>query len=127
MCSCCLPDFCQPYRIVCNAGIADYFEGRREERRVGRWLDVLGNYRRRWARWLEGKVPGMGPGLVATVGSRFGRPPPPGPGFAGKFWRQLVRACGGIASATDRGGRGWRRFCARRDAPSSGPRRQPAA
>ena len=66
----CLPDFCQPYRIVCNAGIADYFAGDGKARRVIGWRDVLGSYRRRWACWIEGKVAGMGPGLLARMGAR---------------------------------------------------------
>lgn len=99
----CLPDFCQPYRIVCNRAIADYFAGKREQHRVAGWHDVLGSYRRRFACWLEGNVAlrVMGPGLLATVGARFGRPPPPGgKGFAGEFWRQIIAACDGVASAT---------------------------
>jgi hypothetical protein len=96
----CLPDFCQPYRIVCNAGIADYFAGDHKQRRVIGWHDVLGSYRRRWACWIKGKVAGMGPGLLAMMGARFGRPPPPGKGLPGELWRQLMAACGGVDSAT---------------------------
>jgi len=97
----CLPEFCQPYRIVCNAAITGYFRGHREHRRTARWLEVLATYRRRFEHWMKGKVPGMGAGLLATVGARFGRPPPPEEPPV-KFWRQVLEACGGLDSATRR-------------------------
>ena len=98
----CLPWFCQPYRIVCNAAICAYFAGEREERQVARWLDVLASYRRRFASWVRGNVRGMSPGLLATIGARFGRPPPlrQGEAFPIKLWHQLMKACGGVCSAT---------------------------
>lgn len=98
----CLPDFCYPYRIVCSRGVEDYFQGERKEGRVRVWLDVLASYRRRFSKWMRGAVAGMGQGLLATVGARFGRPPPPGEDRPGQFWRQIVMACGGSGSATRR-------------------------
>jgi hypothetical protein len=91
----CLPDFCQPHRLVCNAAIGAYMAGERLTSAVLPWCRLLASYRRRFERWLNHER-----GFSATVGSRFGRPPPIQEARA--CWDQVILVCGGVGPATDR-------------------------
>ncbi len=96
-----LPEFCQPYRLVCNEAIEDFFdeqaiEGATEEIRRP-WRDLLVRYWRRYRQWYGGKVRGMGPGLLACVGAAWGRAPPDDPRG---YWCQIMEACGCLCQTT---------------------------
>jgi hypothetical protein len=86
----CLPRFAQPYRLVCNATIEAFFEGRTERTDVRGWGELLGRYRRTYQQWF-----GV---LRMECGALFGRSPPQEKPLT--FWGRILRACGGIASAT---------------------------
>lgn len=47
-----LPEFVQPYRIVRNATIEEFFRGQPFKESVSRWLGPLRSYRLRFQRWL---------------------------------------------------------------------------
>ena len=47
-----LPAFAQPYRIVRNETIQQFFRGAPYDPSVVRWLGVLNRYRRKFVRWL---------------------------------------------------------------------------
>ena len=48
----CLPQFAQPYRLVCNQTIEGFFGGRKDRSDVGRWQELLERYRRRYEGFL---------------------------------------------------------------------------
>jgi hypothetical protein len=86
----CLPAFAQPYRLVNTPTIAAGFNGQDALPEVQRWSQLIGVYWRRFQIHL--------PVLLRQVGNAFGRVPLQ-PTAAG-FWRQLLRQCGDLASAT---------------------------
>jgi hypothetical protein len=88
----CLPQFAQPYRLVCNQTIEAFFDGEKDRGEVERWQELLGRYRRRY----EGSLAE----LRAACGALFGRSPPQEQSLC--FWRRVVKACGGLAAATGR-------------------------
>jgi hypothetical protein len=86
----CLPRFAQPYRLICNATIEAFFEGRSARNDVRAWSELLGRYRRAYQRWFET--------LRMECGALFGRSPPEQKPL--RFWGRIMKACGGLASAT---------------------------
>ena len=86
----CLPRFAQPYRIVCNATIEAFFEGRTDRSDVRGWGELLGRYRRAYQQWFGT--------LRMECGALFGRSPPEEKPLI--FWGRIMRTCGGLASAT---------------------------
>jgi ribosomal protein S27AE len=88
----CLPQFAQPYRLVCNETIEAFFAEKKGRPDVERWRELLGNYRRRYEGFL--------PKRRAACGALFGRSPPQEQ--ASGFWRRIMNACGGLAAATGR-------------------------
>ena len=85
----CLPRFAQPYRLICNATIEAFFEGRSARNDVRAWSELLGRYRRAYQRWFET--------LRMECGALFGRSPPEqkplallGPDHEG-LWRPSFR------------------------------------
>lgn len=63
-----LPQFAQPYRLVCNHLISAYFSGRRKSLAVIHWEAPLRQYWKRFLFWL--------PVLAKTIDHQYGRPPP---------------------------------------------------
>jgi len=86
----CLPRFAQPYRVVCNATIEAFFEGRTSGNDVRGWSELLGRYRRIYQQWF-GK-------LRMECGAFFGRSPPEEKPLV--FWGRIMETCGGLAAAT---------------------------
>ena len=86
----CLPRFAQPYRVVCNATIEAFFEGRTNRSDVRGWGELLGRYRRAYQKWF-GR-------LLMECGTLFGRSPPEEKPLI--FWGRIMEACGGLAAAT---------------------------
>ena len=86
----CLPRFAQPYRLICNATIEAFFEGRSAGSEVRAWSELLGRYRRAYQRWFGT--------LRMECGALFGRSPPEQKPLS--FWGRIMKACGGLASAT---------------------------
>jgi hypothetical protein len=86
----CLPAFAQPYRPVNTPTIAAGFNGENARPEVQRWSQLSGIYWRRFQTHL--------PVLLRQVGNAFG--PVPLQPTATDFWRQLLRHCGDLASAT---------------------------
>ena len=86
----CLPRFAQPYRVVCNATIEAFFEGSTARSDVRGWSELLGRYRRAYQQWFGT--------LRMECGALFGRSPPEEKPLI--FWGRIMRACGGLASAT---------------------------
>ena len=85
----CLPQFAQPYRLVCNQTIEVFFDGEKDRGDVERWQELLARYRRRYESFLTE--------LHAACGALFGRSPPQeqgtqllGPGN-GSLWRPSRR------------------------------------
>lgn len=84
-----LPDFAQPYRLIRNAAIEQYFS-------VGEPNDALRNrtllrfYWQRFTRWL--------PHLKRAVGSTLGRSPPASQ--PERWWVFLMEVAGDLARAT---------------------------
>ncbi len=87
-----LPDFAQPYRIVRNDAIEDYFVGDTSRVDVMRWSALLALYWRRFTIWL--------PDLREVAARSFGRGPPVN--RPQKWWSFLVSAAGDLARATRR-------------------------
>src|ERR1700737_5121886 len=56
----CLPRFAQPYRVVCNATIEAFFEGRTARRDVRSWGELLGRYQGASWRGLGPRARGWG-------------------------------------------------------------------
>jgi hypothetical protein len=48
----CLPQFAQPYRLVCNQSIEAFFDGVKDRCDVERWHELLERYRRRYEGFL---------------------------------------------------------------------------
>jgi hypothetical protein len=88
----CLPHFAQPYRVVCNATIEAFFEGRTERTDVRGWSELLGRYRRTYQQWFGT--------LRMECGGLFGRSPPQEKALI--FWSRITMACGGLAATTGR-------------------------
>jgi hypothetical protein len=88
----CLPQFAQPYRLVCNQSIEAFFGGEKDRSDVERWQELLERYRRRYE--------GFSAELRAGCGALFGRSPPQEEPLG--FWRRVMKACGGLAAATGR-------------------------
>lgn len=86
----CLPRFAQPYRVVSNATIEAFFEGRTARRDVLGWSELLERYRRVYQHWF-----GI---LRMECGALFGRSPPEEKPLV--FWGRIMGACGGLAAAT---------------------------
>jgi hypothetical protein len=85
----CLPRFAQPYRVVCNATIEAFFEGRPDRSDVRGLGELLGRYRRAYQQWFGT--------LRMECGALFGRSPPEekpliflGPDH-GDLWRPSLR------------------------------------
>ncbi len=86
----CLPEFAQPYRPVNTPTIAAGFNGEQARPEVQRWSQLIKGYGRRFESHL--------PALLRQVGNALG-PVPLKPTAKG-FWRQLLRQCGDLGSAT---------------------------
>jgi hypothetical protein len=86
----CLPRFAQPYRVVNNATIQAFFEGRTARCDVLGWSELLGRYRRVYQQWF-----GI---LRMECGALFGRSPPEEKPLV--FWGRIMGTCGGLAAAT---------------------------
>jgi hypothetical protein len=86
----CLPDFAQPYRVVCNLSIERFFQGRINRIDVRCWRELLSAYRRGYQRWFKT--------LRMECGALFGRSPPEEKPES--FWHRIMRTCGGCAPAT---------------------------
>jgi hypothetical protein len=86
----CLPRFAQPYRVVCNATIEAFFEGRTKRSDVRGWGELLGRYRRTYQQWFGT--------LRMECGALFGRSPPQENALG--LWDRIMGTCGGVASAT---------------------------
>ena len=86
----CLPRFAQPYRVVCNATIEAFFEGRTARSDVRSWDELLGRYQRIYQQWFGT--------LRMECGAFFGRSPPEEKALG--FWDRIMRTCGGLAAAT---------------------------
>ena len=86
----CLPHFAQPYRVIANATIEAFFDGRTHQPDVQRWEQLLGSYRRTYHGWFRS--------LRRECGAWFGRAPPDEEPLS--FWRRILGACGGLAAAT---------------------------
>jgi hypothetical protein len=85
-----LPSFSQPYRLVQNADIHDYFEtGSAPD--DSPWKSVLATYRRRFARWL--------PELRRAMTREPSRAPPFHTGD--QAWRALRKAVGDLEHITE--------------------------
>lgn len=87
----CLPDFAQPYRLLCNAQIERGFAAKRGEMVTERIVrsDLIHAYLSR----LEA----CGDELRKRIGLYWGRPPPD----AMDMFVWLCKVCGGLAAATD--------------------------
>ena len=77
----CLPRFAQPYRVVCNATIEAFFEGRTDRSDMRGWGELLGRYRRAYQQWF------------GTLRMECGA-------FALGLWGRIMGTCGGLAAAT---------------------------
>jgi glutaredoxin len=86
-----LPLFAQPYRLIQNATIERYFQGRHVSIDVIRHQQLLALYWRRFSAWL--------PELNRAIGNELGRAPPLEPGDASSL---LLARFGDWASATER-------------------------
>jgi hypothetical protein len=86
----CLPRFAQPYRVVCNATIEAFFEGRTARSDVRSWGELLGRYQRAYRQWFGT--------LRMECGAFFGRSPPEE--NRSSFWDRIMGTCGGLAAAT---------------------------
>jgi len=86
----CLPDFAQPYRFVSTATIEAGFNGQDDHPDVQRWRDLIARYWRRFQAHL--------PRLILLVGPAYGAVATPT--TVAEFWKQLRRACGGLATTT---------------------------
>ena len=86
----CLPSFAQPYRAINTGTIESGFNEQIQKRIVPHWDTLLRSYWRRFECHL--------PKLLQQVGNAFGALPlqPTAQGF----WKQLLRQCGDLASAT---------------------------
>lgn len=63
-----LPNFAQPYRLVRNETVQQFFDGNDTDPGVLRWAHVLRRYAKRFNGWF--------PRLIAITGQCAGRPPP---------------------------------------------------
>jgi hypothetical protein len=86
----CLPDFAQPYRLLHNHTIQQFFNGATATPAVQRWLELLPRYWRRFTGWA--------PQLRRLLGSVFGRAPPKEKVEA--LWRRLLAACRNLSQLT---------------------------
>ena len=86
----CLPRFAQPYRVVCNATIEAFFEGRTARSDVRSWGELLGRYQRAYWQWFGT--------LRMECGAFFGRSP--SEENRSSFWDRILGTCGGLAAAT---------------------------
>ncbi len=84
-----LPQFAQPYRLVCNSLISMYFSGRRKNLAMLHWEAPLRQYWRRFLFWL--------PTLAKTIEHQYGRPPPTSEPAA--WWYFLVHQHRGLNRA----------------------------
>ena len=84
-----LPEFAMSYRLVQTWTFEAFLEGRNGRGDVGRWQELLQQYRRR--------MTGHAGRVFCTVGCGFGRAPPV---EAADPWPWLKAACGGLAAAT---------------------------
>jgi hypothetical protein len=80
----------EPYRVVCNATIEAFFEGKTDRNQVRTFHELLGRYRRTYQRWFGT--------LCMECGACFGRSSPEEKPLA--FWGGIMRTCGGLAAAT---------------------------
>ena len=87
-----LPDFAQPYRLLENEFIEDFFFGRPNQF-LQCWSDLLKSYQKRFERWYGE--------LSSVVGFSLGRAPPGIECSASEYFKSLVDACGNcLKSAT---------------------------
>jgi hypothetical protein len=84
-----LPSFAQPYRLVLNATISEFFDGALGTD-VLSWLPLLQQYWNRFANWL--------PKIDAIIRSAVERSPPQ-PNAAG-WWDVIVAVFGGLERIT---------------------------
>ena len=87
-----LPDSAQPYRLIRNAVIEDYFNGGVDRAGVQRRHSLLGCYWRRFTRWL--------PDLRHEIGRSFGRAPPAS--APQTWWNFIIAFAGDLRRATQR-------------------------
>lgn len=87
-----LPDFAQPYRLVCNSTIECYFSGDLYRADVQSWKGLLICYWKRFVAWL--------PKLRRRIVQRLGRAPPAK--RPKRVWLFLMAAAGDLAQLTQR-------------------------
>lgn len=85
-----LPSFAQPYRLIENAVIDQYFETQTIPP-TSPWRIILRNYRKAFTRWL--------PGLRRVLSSKPERAPPFEAGH--EAWRALRKALGDLERITE--------------------------
>jgi len=85
-----LPSFAQPYRLVQNEVIDEYFETGAADPNSP-WKLILAGYRRKFGRWL--------PELRRALNSRSGRAPPFEAGH--EAWRALRKSLGDLERITE--------------------------
>ena len=88
----CLPQFAQPYRLVCNQTIERFFEGGKDRSDVKRWQELLERYRGRYEGFLaELRAEcGRSSGALGRRSKHYG------------FLGRVIKACGGLAAAAGR-------------------------
>ena len=87
-----LPDFAQPYRVIRNSVIADFFNGDVDRDGVQRQRGLLIVYWRRFVWWL--------PDLRRAIGRSFGRSPPAT--APRTWWGFIIAFAGDLRRATQR-------------------------
>ena len=97
----CLPSFAQPYRLVNNHTIQNFFNGKIHGIDVRRNEELLKCYWRRFERWA--------PSLRKFIGSAFSRAPPREKARA--LWQRLMAACKSLTDCTCRLVREFRTTC----------------
>ncbi len=85
-----LPNFAQPYRLVRNETVQNFFDGQRDVDDVLRWDYLLRRYLRRFCQWF--------PELVVRTAVNPNRSPP-GNVFEG-FWETFKKLWGSLPLAT---------------------------
>lgn len=86
-----LPSFAQPYRLVRNETVQQFFEGSLDDLAVQRWEYLLRRYAKRFRAWF--------PLLLVITGRHSGRPPPIGD--LATAWAQFSVLWGDLSRATN--------------------------
>lgn len=85
-----LPNFAQPYRLIRNETVQEFFDGETHNCDSIRWENLLRRYWRRFCLWF--------PDLLFRTGRRPMRAPPPS--NSKRFWPRFKALWGELASAT---------------------------